>query len=226
MKNASQTAKAKKRVLIVDDHPMMREGLAQLVNHEPDLRVSGQAETAAQALAAIAQDRPDLILLDISLPGRSGLELIKDLQSLHPGLPVLVISMHDEALYAERVLRAGGRGYIMKHEGGQKLMAAIRRVLQGQIYVSERISAKILEVFSGQRPQGTASPLEQLTDREFEVFELLGQGRSSRQIAEQLHLSVKTVEVHRAHIKQKLKVQTATELVRCAVRWHESQAPG
>jgi DNA-binding NarL/FixJ family response regulator len=216
----------RKAVLVIDDHPIMREGLAQLINHEPDLCVSAQAENAAQAMAAIARQRPDLVLADISLPGKSGLELIKDLQALHPELPVLVLSMHDESLYAERVLRAGGRGYIMKQEGGEKLMAAIRQVLAGKISVSEKLSARILEAFSGRRAQANVSPLERLTDREFEVFALIGQGKSSRQIAQQLHLSVKTVEVHRVHIKQKLSIQTATELMHFAVRWQESQAPG
>jgi DNA-binding NarL/FixJ family response regulator len=216
----------RKAVLVIDDHPIMREGLAQLINHEPDLCVSAHAENAAQAMAAIAHQRPDLVLADISLPGKSGLELIKDLQALDPELPVLVLSMHDESLYAERVLRAGGRGYIMKQEGGEKLMAAIRQVLAGKISVSEKLSARILEAFSGRRAQANVSPLERLTDREFEVFALIGQGKSSRQIAQQLHLSVKTVEVHRVHIKQKLSIQTATELMHFAVRWQESQAPG
>src|SRR5689334_6400048 len=151
--NMEKTAKSKKQVLIVDDHPMMREGLAQLINHEPDLCVCGEADNAAQALDAISVAKPDLALIDISLPGRSGLELIKDVHTLYPELQLLVVSMHDEALYAERVLRAGGRGYIMKQEGGKKLMQAIRQVINGQIYVSEKISAKILEIFSGQKTE-------------------------------------------------------------------------
>lgn len=217
-----KTAKSKKQILIVDDHPMMREGLAQLIDHEPDLKSLGQADTAAQALAAMAQELPDLVLLDISLPDRNGLELIKDLQTLHPGLPVLVVSMHDESLYAERVLRAGGRGYIMKQEGGRKLMQAIRQVLAGQIYVSEKMSSKILELFSGHR-EAAQSPVEHLSDREFEVFQLIGQGQGTRQIAEHLHLSVKTVEVHRANIKKKLEFKTGSEVVRFAIRWAEGQ---
>src|SRR5436189_915139 len=207
--------KVKKRILIVDDHPMMREGLAQLIDHEIDLCVAGQSDTAAQALQSVGAILPDLALIDISLPDKNGLELIKDLQTLHPQLPILVVSMHDEALYAERVLRAGGRGYIMKQEGGKKLMEAIRQVLGGQIYVSEKMSAKILEIFSGRRSPGAdKSPVENLTDREFEVFQLIGQGKGTRQIAEKLHLSVKTVEVHRVNIKTKLKLQSATELIR------------
>lgn len=216
--------KIARRILIVDDHPMMREGLAQLIEHEPDLCSAGQASDAAQALKTIAEGRPDLVILDISLPDKSGLELIKDIHALFPALPVLVLSMHDESLYADRVLRAGGRGYIMKQEGGKKLMEAIRSVLSGKIYVSERMSAKILELFSGQRAKAH-SPVEQLTDREFEVFQHVGRGQGTRQIAERLHLSIKTVEVHRANIKKKLELRTATDLVRYAVRWIEAQKP-
>lgn len=218
-----KAAPAKKRILIVDDHPMMREGLAQLLEHEPDLTVCGQADTAAQALRSIAQQMPDLALLDISLPDKSGLELIKDLQALHPKLPVLVVSMHDESLYAERVLRSGGRGYIMKQEGGKKLMQGIRQVLEGRVYVSEKMSAKILEIFSGRRNETAPSPLERLSDREFEVFQLVGRGKVTREIAEHLHLSVKTVEVHRANIKKKLELKSGADVVRYAIRWIEAQ---
>src|SRR5205814_8173648 len=219
-------ANAQTRILIVDDHPMMRQGLAQLVNNEPDLAVCCEAENAHQALAAIDKALPDLVLADITLPDKGGIELIKDIQALHPGLAVLVISMHDESLYAERVLRAGGRGYIMKQEGGKKLMEAIRQVLNGQIYVSEKMSAKLLEIFSGRRGDAGGSPVAKLTDREFEVFQLIGQGKGTKEIAAQLHLSAKTVEVHRLNIKQKLNLQTAAELIRHAVRWVEGQAAG
>lgn len=222
-KRNSRSGKSPKKILIVDDHPMMREGLAQLIGSEPDLSVCGQSETAFQAMDAIAALKPDLVLLDITLPDKSGLELIKDIQAMHANQPVLVISMHDESLYAERVLRAGGRGYIMKQEGGKKLMLAIRQVLSGQIYVSEKMSAKILEIFSGRRSENQSSPVAQLTDREFEVFQLIGAGKGTREIAEHLHLSVKTVEVHRANIKQKLQLKTAPELIRFAVRWLEMQ---
>jgi DNA-binding NarL/FixJ family response regulator len=219
-------AQDKKRILIVDDHPMMRQGLTQLIGAESDLAVCGGVENAERALDAIGALKPDLVLADISLPGKNGLELIKDFQAVQPGLPVLVISMHDETLYAGRVLRAGGRGYIMKQEGGTKLMQAIRRVLGGQIYVSEKMSAEILETFSGRRAGTEGSPVEKLTDREFEVFQLIGQGRGTRDIAEKLHLSVKTVEVHRANIKAKLTLKSASELIRFAVRWSESQGAG
>jgi DNA-binding NarL/FixJ family response regulator len=214
----------KKRILIVDDHPMMREGLAQLIEHEPDLETASQADSAAQALQAIAESLPDLLLLDISLPDKNGIEVIKDVHTLHPTLPILVVSMHDESLYAERVLRAGSRGYIMKQEGGKKLMLAIRQVLDGRIYVSEKISAKILETFSGRRAN-SQSPVEKLSDREFEVFQLLGQGEGTRQIAKRLHLSIKTVEVHRANIRKKLELATGGELVHYAIRWNEAQKP-
>lgn len=212
----------KKRIFIVDDHPMMRQGLGQLISVESDLTVCGEAENARQALDSVVALKPDLVLADISLPGKNGLELVKDFQALLPGLPILVISMHDESLYAERVLRAGGRGYIMKQEGGRKLMQAIRQVLNGQIYVSEKMGALILEIFSGRRAGAeAASPVENLTDREFEVFQLISEGRGTREIAEQLHLSVKTVDVHRTNIKTKLKLKSASELIRFAVRWSE-----
>jgi DNA-binding NarL/FixJ family response regulator len=211
-----------KRIFIVDDHPIMRQGLAQLINHEPDMTVCGEAENAAKALDGIAAAKPDLALVDITLPGKNGLELIKDLLALQPDLAVFVISMHDESLYAERVLRAGARGYIMKQEGGQKLIQAIRQVIGGQMFVSENMSAKILESFSGRRHESSNSGVQRLTDREFEVFQLIGLGKGSRQIAEQLHLSVKTIEVYRANIKEKLKLKTAGELIRHAVRWSET----
>jgi DNA-binding NarL/FixJ family response regulator len=224
MSSKRPVPRPKHRILIVDDHPIMRQGLAQLINSEPDLTVCCEAASAGQALDTIACGAPDLVLADISLPDKNGLELIKDVQALQPGLPVLVLSMHDEAIYAERVLRAGGRGYIMKQEGAAKVMEAIRQVLNGQIYVSAKMSAKILETFSGRRPGVLSSPVERLSDREFEVFELLGHGKGSREIAAQLHLSIKTVEAHRANIKHKLELKTAPELIRCAVRWVETQA--
>jgi DNA-binding NarL/FixJ family response regulator len=220
-----QSAASKRtRILLVDDHPMMRQGLAALIGSEPDLEICGQAENAAKAMAALAAHPTDLVLLDLTLPDKNGVEVIKDLRALHPAVRVLVVSMHDEAIYAERVLRAGARGYIMKQEGGPKLLQAIREVLAGQISVSEKVSARILELFSG-RSSG-ASPMEKLTDREFEVFQLIGQGLATRQIAGKLHLSVKTVEVHRLHIKEKLAIASAPELVRFAVRWVEAQGRG
>lgn len=216
--------KATRKILIVDDHPMMRDGLAALISAQPDLAVCGQAADAREAMQAIESQRPDIVLMDISLPGKSGLEAVKDIQALRPGLAVLVISMHDESLYAERVLRAGARGYIMKQEGGKRIMEAIRAVLENKVFVSEKISARILESFSGRRAEAVASPVETLTDREFEIFQLIGRGRSTREIAEQLHISVKTAEVHRVNIKTKLKIATSSEFVHYAVRWIESQS--
>jgi DNA-binding NarL/FixJ family response regulator len=216
-------SKTKSRILIVDAHPMMREGLAQLISRQPGLVVCGEAATAPQAVELVKKLQPDLVLADITLPGRNGIELIKDIQAVVSGMAVLVISMHDEAIYAERVLRAGGRGYIMKQEGGEKLMQAIRQVLSGQIFVSETISARILELFSGHGAHLSKTPLERLTDREFEVFQLVGRGLGRREIAQELHMSVRTAEVHRANIKKKLEHKSSSELIRFAVRWAEGQ---
>jgi len=223
MKVKPRSTKNVKRILIVDDHPMMRQGLAQLISSEPDLRVCCEADNARQAFDIIHRNPPDLALVDISLPDKNGLELIKDVHALLPALPLLVVSMHDESLYAERVLRAGGRGYVMKQEGGKVLMRAIRQVLAGQIYVSERMSSLILEIFSGGRRDVGASPVGRLTDREFGIFQLIGQGKGTREIAGHLHLSVKTVEVHRTNIKKKLGLGSAIDLVRYAVRWADVQ---
>jgi DNA-binding NarL/FixJ family response regulator len=221
-KKASTVARAKKRLLILDDHPMMREGLAQLIGNEADLQVCGESGIGSEAVDLVTKLKPDLLLADISLPDKNGLEVIKDVRAVHPAVSMLVISMHDESLYAERVLRAGARGYIMKQEGGKKLMEAIRQVLSGKIYVSEKISATILEAFSGGPDKGVDPAVQKLTDREFEILQLIGKGRGTREISTQLHLSVKTVEAHRANIKRKLQLKGAPELVRYAVRWVES----
>lgn len=213
----------RKRIVLVDDHPFMRAGLAQLIDRQPDMIVVGEAGDPIQAAMVLAKAEADLVLTDITMPGRSGLEFIKDVLAARPGLPILVVSMHDEILYAERVLRAGARGYIMKEAGGENLLAAIRQVLGGQIYVSPRMSTQILGSMSSRRPRGSSSPIEKLTDREFEVFQLIGQGKSTRDIALQLHLSPKTVDVHRSHIKEKLDLKDVTALVRHAVRWVETQ---
>lgn len=223
-KKKKPAAPAPKKILIVDDHPMMREGLAALITAQPDLAVCGQAADAREAMQIIESLWPDLVLMDISLPGKSGLEAIKDIQALAPGLAVLVLSMHDEALYAERVLRAGARGYVMKQEGGRRIMDGIRAVLENKVFVSEKMSARIMDAFTGRRPGDTGNTVENLSDREFEVFQLIGRGRSTKEIAAQLHLSVKTVEVHRVNIKAKLKLATSPELVHYAVRWVESQS--
>ncbi|MCX6952814.1 MAG: response regulator transcription factor [Verrucomicrobia bacterium] len=210
-------------MLLIDDHPFMRAGLAQLINAQPDLVVCDEAGNPAEAFKALSKTKPELVLSDLTMPGRSGLEFIKDLKAAEPNLAVLVVSMHDEAVFAERALRAGARGYIMKEAGGDNLLTAIRQVLQGEVYVSPRMSSRILNNLSARKPRGSTSPIEQLTDREFEVFQLIGQGKSTRDIAEQLHLSSKTVDVHRSHIKEKLELKDATALIRHAVRWVETQ---
>ncbi|MFY9923530.1 MAG: response regulator transcription factor [Opitutaceae bacterium] len=216
----------RKRILLVDDHPFMRAGLAQLIDLQPDMVVAGEAGNPAEAIQKFAVAKPDMVLTDMTMPGRSGLEFIKDLRAAYPDVAILVVSMHDEAIFAERALRAGARGYIMKEAGGENLLTAIRQVLSGQIYLSPRMSANALDIFSGRRPRGSSSPIEKLSDREFEVFRLVGQGKSTRDIAQQLHLSTKTVDVHRGHIKEKLELKDTTALVRHAVRWVETQNLG
>ena len=213
-----------RRVLLIDDHPFMRAGLAQLINAQRDLIVCGEAGNPSEAFRSLAPVKPDLVLSDLTMPGRSGLEFIKDLKAVEPNLAVLVVSMHDEVVFAERALRAGARGYIMKEAGGENLLAAIRQVLRGEVYVSPRMSSRILNDLAARRPRGSTSPIERLTDREFEVFQLIGQGKSTRDIAEQLHLSSKTVDVHRSHLKAKLGLNGATALIRHAVRWVETQS--
>lgn len=220
---ATRAAKHKTRVLLVDDHPMMRDGLAQLIAGESDLEICGEAGDAAQALEVAGARQPELVLTDISLPDKNGLELTKDILAMHPTTLVLVISMHDEALYAGRVLRAGARGYIMKQEGGKKILQAIRAVLGGQISVSEKMAASLLETLSGRRT-AAGSLVETLTDRELEVFQHIGRGLETKQIAAALHVSPKTVEAHRANIKSKLNITSHAELIRQAVRWEESRA--
>jgi DNA-binding NarL/FixJ family response regulator len=212
----------RKRILVVDDHAVLREGLITQINREADLVVCGEAQNAREALAAVGRLKPDLVLADITLPGRNGLELIRDLRAVQPGLPVLVLSMHDAAVFAERVLRAGGRGYVSKEHGGRRLMAAIRHVLSGQIYLSDEVSTRLLDSLSGKRPARPASPVEQLTDRELEVFTLIGQARETREISRRLGMSAKTVEAHRASIKRKLKLKSGPELTRHAVLWVEA----
>lgn len=214
----------KSGIVIVDDHPMMREGLAQLIAQEPGWELLGQAGTAHEALDLVGKLKPHLLIADITLPGKSGLELIKDVQVMHPETFTLVVSMHDEALYAERVLRAGAKGYVMKQEGGKRLLEAIRQVLGGQIAVSEKMASRILEIFSAGRTQTNSSPVQSLSDREFEVFQLIGKGSDVREIAEHLHISIKTAEVHRTNIKQKLKLKSIGELIRYAVRWVDSES--
>lgn len=196
---------------------MMREGLRGVINREPDMIVCGEAENAQQAVDAVQRLAPDLALVDITLPHKSGLELVKDLKAMHPALAILAISMHDESLYAERMLRAGANGYITKQQPPEELVKAIRQVLGNQVYVSKEVSESLLRRFSG-RPQLNRSPMEILTDREFGVFQLIGEGKSPTDIARQLHLSVKTVAVHNANIREKLKLKSTAQLIRFAVQ--------
>ena len=225
MKSSAYAAGAKKpkRILILDDHPMTRHGLAQLIGRERDLVVCGEAEDVYKALAAIASLRPDLVLADLSLPGKSGLEFIKDSRVLNPEVAVLVISMHDETIYAERVLRAGARGYVMKSEGGAMVLEAIRHVLQGEVYVSPAMATALLGSLGRPRSKAGERIMASLTDREFEVFQLIGEGLPTDEISRRLHLSVKTIGTHRMHIKEKLNLKTGTELLKYAVRWVSSQ---
>ncbi len=214
--------KTKKRLLLIDDHPIMRHGLAQLINAETGLEVCGEAGSAAEGLRGVEKYRPDLVIVDLTLPDKHGLELIKDMQAMHPGTLMLVLSMHDESLYAERALRGGARGYLMKETAADNLVKAVHRVLDGGIYLSDKMAGAMLEMVTGQRKQAQASPLERLTDRELEVLQLIGQGKGTRHIAEQLHVSVRTIDAHRAHIKDKLQLPDGNALVRYAVRWVES----
>ncbi|MEO6035039.1 MAG: response regulator transcription factor [Verrucomicrobiota bacterium] len=207
-----------RRIVIVDDHPILREGLAKLIDQQKDLSICGQFEEAGAAFDSMASLNPDLALVDISLKGSSGVELLKNIKAHYPKMLVLVLSMHDESLYAERVLRAGASGYIMKQEASEKVLEAIRKVLTGEIYLSEKMSAKLMHQLIGGRSNSSGSLMERLSDRELEVFGLIGQGRGTREIAEQLHLSVKTIESHRAHIKEKLNLKNATELVHRAIQ--------
>jgi DNA-binding NarL/FixJ family response regulator len=215
--------KAKARIFLVDDHPLVREWLTNLIHQQPDLIVCGEAESAPQALDAVIKLRPEIAIVDISLKSGSGIELIKNIRVVAPEVAVIVLSMHDESLYAERALRAGARGYIMKRETAKKVIAAIRQVLQGKLYLSESMRVHFSEKFVGEDPPTTSLPVNQLSDRELEVFQLLGQGYETRQIAASLNISMKTVQAFCARIKEKLSLTSATELLREAVRWHDNQ---
>jgi len=214
---------AKKTVLVVDDHPLMRQGLALLVNQQHDLQVCGEAEEAQAAMHAISHLHPDIVILDISLNGPDGLELLKNIRTTNPDLPVLILSMHDEAIYAERALRARANGYIMKQEATEKVLIALRRILNGDVYLSDRMSNKMLQQYIGGAPSMIQSRIASLSDRELEVFRLIGEGRATREIAEELHLSVKTVETYQAHIKEKLSLRSGRELIQHAIQWKVSE---
>ena len=201
----------------MDDHPIVRQGLGLLINREPDLVVCGEAEDAPSALQRMASAQPDLMVIDISLEGPDGLELLKTIRLKEPILPVLILSMHDESTYAERSLRAGANGYIMKQEATERVLVAIRRILEGKVYLSERLTNKMLEQFVHGAGSSKNNPLMTLSDRELEVYRLIGAGHSTRQIADELHVSVKTVESYQAHIKEKLSLRNARELVQHAI---------
>jgi DNA-binding NarL/FixJ family response regulator len=209
----------KKRVLIVDDHPILRKGLSMMINQEADLAVCGEAEDAHKAMELIDRVKPDLVIVDISLPGVDGVELLKNIKARFGDLPALVVSMHDESLFAERALRAGARGYIMKQEALDDVLTAIRRVLHGEIFVSSRVTTKMLEKLVETDVRKANSPLELLSDRELTVLRLIGQGLGTRQIADDLHLSVKTIESYRMHLKEKLKLTSGTDLLKYAIQW-------
>jgi DNA-binding NarL/FixJ family response regulator len=212
----------KSRIFIVDDHPLVREGLTNLINGQHDLALCGVAEDSAEAVAGIIKARPDVALIDISLKNESGLELVKHLATQFPQLALIVLSMHDEALYAERALRAGARGYVMKREASKNVLSAIRQVLEGGVYVSEKISNKMALRLTSSRKKSASSPLERLSDRELEIFRLLGEGRSPSQIAADLNLSLKTVQAYCARAKEKFGVTSLVELLRAAIRWEDA----
>ncbi|MFY9937186.1 MAG: response regulator transcription factor [Silvibacterium sp.] len=208
----------RKTVFVVDDHPLLRQGLALMINREQDLVVCGEAEEAQAAMKAIAAKRPDILIADISLNGPDGLDLLKNLRTLYPDLPVLILSMHDESIYAERALRARANGYIMKQEAAEKVLVAVRRILSGDIYLSDRMANKLLHQYISGSSADMSSRLSALSDRELEVFRLIGEGCGTRQIAENLHLSMKTVETYQAHIKDKLSLRSGRELVQHAIQ--------
>jgi len=218
--------KTKYRIFLVDDHPIVRHGLAQLINREPDLMVCGESEDGSKGLTAVRVAKPDVVVVDLTLKRSSGFSLIKNLNAADPKLSILVLTIHEESLYAERCLRAGAKGYLMKEEAMENVLLAIRRVLTGQVYLSEAMQSKLFRASGKRSEMVIASPLEKLSDRELEIFRLLGQGVGTRQIAKLLNLSISTVESHRARIKDKLDVKTATELLQHAVKWVETESLG
>jgi DNA-binding NarL/FixJ family response regulator len=221
--NNNSSGQRKHRILIVDDHPIFRQGIGQVINHEADLVVCGEAETSHEALEAIQALKPDLVILDITLKGINGIELMKLIKLASPATRALVLSMHDESLYAERALRAGARGYVMKQEASSQVVTAIRKVLNGELYISPTMGSQMIrKVVEG--ASGTSrSAVETLSNRELEVLQLMGRGNGTRQIAAELKLSIKTIESHRAHIKEKLDFRTAPQMVRFAVEWVNKQ---
>ena len=223
MSASKNKPRPKSRVVLVDDHRIVLNGYKLMLDAEPDLAVCALVTSVPEALTAVEREGPDLVVTDLTMAGRGGLDLIKDLLALHPGLRILVCSMHDETLYAERALRAGAKGYLMKDADGPTFLAAIRRVLGGQLYMSEKLAARVLDAFAGAHRREGHSLLEKLSDRELEVFRLFGEGKTAKEIAAQLNLSPKTVSVHRDHIKEKLEFHTSAEMIRQAVRYVETE---
>jgi DNA-binding NarL/FixJ family response regulator len=221
-----KVAVEKNRIYIVDDHTMFREGLRQLIEREPNLMVCGDAPDAAEALEGIRSSKPDVVIVDISLAGGSGLDLIKEIKAEFEDLPVLVVSMHDESLYAERALRAGAMGYVMKHEPAKTVKAAINKVLGGDLYLSEKMASNVINRFMRGEPEHPKSPVETLSDRELEVFRMLGQGKGVRQIAEELGVTIPTVNSFRNRIKDKLGLKTSTEVMLHAIQWVQAGSRG
>ena len=207
------------KVVIVDDHPLFRERLAQLINHEPDMEVTGESDSAEDAIQLIRNRSPDLAIIDITLKGSSGLELIKSIKALSIGVPVLVLSMHEESLYAERALHAGATGYITKHQAADEVLSAIRRVLAGEVYLSEKMTSGFLKTLTSAGVKTISRAIDRLTDRELEVLDLIGSGQTTRQIADKLQLGVATVDTYRARIKEKMNFRNAAELQHFAIRW-------
>lgn len=225
LRGRSSFSDGEKKILLVDDHPLVREGIATLIRATPDLKISAEVGSAAEALAAIEAERPDLVLLDISLPGTSGIDLLKELHVRFPRLLVLVLSMHEESVYAERALRAGAHGYIMKQEPGAKVIEAVRCVLRGELYVSQTLAARMVKLFvTNKQGKDTRTSVERLSDRELQVYSLIGNGVSTQEIAGKLDLSVKTIQTYREHIKRKLGLRNATDLVHHATHWVENEA--
>jgi DNA-binding NarL/FixJ family response regulator len=227
MKKTNANDSKKIKILVVDDHPIVRQGLAQVINQEPDMVLDSEAGDVAEAMESFRKAKPDFALVDISLKGGNGLDLTKSLLALDPKLPVLVMSMHDESLYVQRVLKTGARGYLMKQEATERVVSAIRKILSGDVYVSDRMNEALLNQLasgiSGKKASSKNTSVENLSDRELEILQLVGQGRGTRQIAEEIHVSVKTVESHYAKIKEKLNLKNANELIQYAVKWYHSE---
>jgi DNA-binding NarL/FixJ family response regulator len=222
-KNKDKTSENKTQVLIVDDHPVVRDGLTTIINHERDLNVCGEADDAHEALKAITELKPEVVVVDISLKNSDGIELTKNIKAGYPKLSVIVLSIHDESVYAERALLAGAKAYLMKDAASENIVRAIRTVLSGEIYVSNTISKKFLHKIAGDKTSTFKTPIENLSDREFEIFRLIGEGFKASQIAKQLHLSTKTIETYRSRIKEKLNLPNAAELLQYSIKWAKSQ---